>query len=189
MDQVLAILKPHMEGLASPYADPMRPLQSTADLLQESCLRAWQKIDTFQGGETDEDTFAMFRVWIGQIVRRLGMNQRRALKATRRSPEDRKVVPLKVTRPMETTRKHRSDPPARQPSPSTRVRGVERSRGIQEAVAKLSDETDARIVKMHFIEKLTLREIAARIEMDFKEVRRRYRAAMRSLEKDLETWI
>lgn len=71
MDRVLEILRPQLEPMARPYADPGRPVESTADLLQEACLRAWRKIDLFRQGEDDEETFRLFRAWIGQIVRRL----------------------------------------------------------------------------------------------------------------------
>ena len=72
MDRVLEMLRPYLSRIAGPYVNPLRPVDSTADLLQESCLRAWHKIGSFQGGKGDEHTFEMFRSWIGQIVRRLG---------------------------------------------------------------------------------------------------------------------
>jgi RNA polymerase sigma factor (sigma-70 family) len=186
MDRVLSILRPHMERLAHLYADPLRPVHSTADLLQESCLRVWQKLPSFQGGEADEETFAMFRVWVGQIVRRLGMNARRDQATCRRSPRTG-VVPLRVRRPTDTTTKRRhTEPPAPGPTPSARLRATERDERVEHALNGLGDRAEAEMVRMHFVDKLTLPEISRRLGLDFAKVRRLYRAAMRRLGRDLQ---
>lgn len=189
MDEVLAILRPQIEPLARRYADPARPVGSTGDLLQDSCLRAWTKLGTFRGGGNDEETFAMFRAWMGQIVRRLGMKAERDRHVKRRSPS-KPVVRLSPKRPGASTSAGGGiDAPGREPRPSSYVRLDERTRRVEEALQRLSDDTDVEIVRMHFFDELSLPQIAERLEIDFKEVRRRYRAAMRILEHDLREWL
>ncbi len=43
MDRILTTIRPYMERLARPYANPPKAKQSTADLGQEYCVRIWQK--------------------------------------------------------------------------------------------------------------------------------------------------
>ncbi len=35
--------------------------------------KAWDKVGTLQGGESDEETLEMFRPWMDQIVPRMGV--------------------------------------------------------------------------------------------------------------------
>ena len=184
MDEVLSILRPYLESLARPYADPVRPSQSTADLLQESCLRAWQRLDTFEGGANDGETFAMFRAWIGQIVRRLGLNVHRERRDTRRRPP-KKILSLD-RRSGDSTRAPRTiEPPAPEKSPSSFARAGEEARRIEEALLRLGDEEAAELVRMHFLDGMTFAEISERMGLEYDEVRDRVRATMRRLQKDL----
>ena len=136
MDEVLGALQSHIEPLARQYADPTKPVESTADLLQESCLRAWNKIGSFEGGSDDEETFHMFRAWIGQIVKRLGMDAKRDQGRQRRKP-DAKLLRLDQPPPGESTEGAGGlDAPADVGSPSTIARGNELARVIGEAPEK-----------------------------------------------------
>ena len=54
----MAAVRPSLLGVAHEYADPLRASESASDLVQEAELRAWQKLEQFCGGETDEDTIA-----------------------------------------------------------------------------------------------------------------------------------
>ena len=81
VDQLLAAIRPDLERLARPYADPGRPDESASDLVQSVLLRAWQNIEQFHGGSGDDETFAMFQGWIAQIAHRLGLNAVRDRKA------------------------------------------------------------------------------------------------------------
>ena len=47
-------------------------------------------------------------------------------------------------------------------------------------------ETDAAVLRLHFHEELSLPDVAERLQLDFKEVRRRYRSRMRDLERLLD---
>ena len=145
MDRVLEDLRPCLEPIARPYADPGRPVESTADLLQESCLRAWQKIQSFHGGENDDETFAMFRSWIGQIVRRIGLTAQRDRQRLRRSPPEKvlRLTPWDASDTGDTGR--RVDPISRDPTPSANARTDERIQRVQAALERVSDETNATI--------------------------------------------
>ena len=185
MDRVLEMLKPYLSRIAGPYANPLRPVDSTADLLQESCLRAWHKIGSFQGGKGDEHTFEMFRSWIGQIVRRLGKDARRDLNRQRRSP-DGKVFRLGQPSPgSSTTGGVGIDPRGKEPSPSSNVMRSERSEKVLSALAGLDDEIDTAIVRMFFFERLPLTQIADRLGMSYMKVRDRYLKSMSQLQREL----
>ena len=188
MDRVLEVLRPQLERLARPFADPVRPAASTSDLLQETCLRAWQKLDTFEGGQGDEETFAKFRAWIGRIVRNLGMNLHREQLADKRSPGE-KILSL--------DRGHKSDSHASgaridaadaAPGPGTRLQGEEMARELRRALKTWDDRVDAEIVRMHFFEELTFPEISEQVGLRYDQVRERYRSTMRDLEKHLKRW-
>jgi RNA polymerase sigma factor (sigma-70 family) len=177
MDQVLSILRPQLESLARLYADPSRPAQSTADLLQECCVRAWQKIGSFEGGEDDGETFAMFRAWMGQIVRRLGMNAHRDRSAGGRIPPS-KVRPLNPAG-------EENPAPASTRTPSAYVGAGERAQRIREALDELPDALAADIVRMRFFDGLTIPQISERIGLSPVRVRERHRSAMRRLRREL----
>ena len=189
MDEVLETIRPHLEPLARPFVDPARPAASTSDLLQESCLRAWQKLDTFRGGTNDDETFAMFRAWIGQIVRRLGRNAIRDRNGSRRSPPN-KLLRLTPRRPGATTSSGRGmDLPANDPSPSAHARQGEMSQRVRAALSEVPDEIGAAIVRMYYLEGHALPEIGTRLGLEYADVRVRYRTTMRRLERILETWV
>lgn len=186
MDKVLEILRPQLEPLARPFANPARPMESTADLLQESCLRAWQKIDTFQGNDNDEETFNMFRGWVGQIVRRLGMTAQRDRERRKRNP-GQEILSLEGSRPGQpTTSGGGIDPPAREPSPSVHARVDEQTERLREALGRMEDETDATILRMRLIEGLDLKEIAKRLDLGYKRVWDRYQATIKGLQQSMK---
>ncbi|MCZ6691397.1 MAG: sigma-70 family RNA polymerase sigma factor [Planctomycetota bacterium] len=186
MDQVLSILRPHLERLARPYADPLRPVMSTADLLQEFCLRAWTKLDSFQAGQDDEETFALFRAWVGQLVRRLGMNAHRDRKRQRRSPPQ-KVVSIDAQPVGQTTTSGGpAQPAARDPSPSSHARTNEGAQLIRAALEKLPEKTDAAIVRMRLFDGMTYQQISEQLGLGYEKVRVRFESLMGRLERDLK---
>ena len=186
MDKVLSIIRPEIEKLASRYANPSRPVESTTDLLQESCLRAWQKLETFQGGTNDEQTFHMFRSWVGQIVRRLGLTSRRDLECQKRSPEQ-KIVSLDAKRPGQSTTSWKdSGPHAPGPTPTAHARIGERMEHVMAVLRGLEDETDAAIFRMRLLEGLNLREISKRLDVGYKTVWNRYQSTLRRLQQTMK---
>ena len=185
MDEVLAVIQPQLEPLARPFVDPARPAESTSDLLQESCLRAWNKIDSFDGGEDDEQTFRMFRAWIGQIVKRLGLTAKRDRERQKRQ------APGKVGRidPNPTTLSgdgHGVDPLSTEPSPSAIVSGSEREDIVNEVLERVADDVDAQFIRLRYLDGLALSEIATRLDLTFDQARHRYRTLMARLEQELK---
>ena len=191
MDRVLEIMRPHLESLARMYSDPRRPSESSNDLLQETCVRAWKKIDTFQGADNDEETFAMFRVWMGQIVRRPGMNAARDGATGGRIPPDK--LKRLGTAGGNSTAGGRGGAgqaiPATTKTPSAHVSATEMARHIRQALDALEDETAASIVRMRYFDGLTIPQIADQMDMTPVRVRERYRSAMRRLKRDLGEWL
>ena len=184
MDQVLDMLRPYLEPSARKYADPARRKESTSDLLQECCLRTWQKLESFQGGENDQETFAMFRSWMGQILRRLGLNAQRDRLAKSQIPPQ-KVVSLPPDRGESA---EPLDEPALQDSarsPSDGARANEVALKIRAALDGLSDQTGATIVFMHFFEGLAISQITGRLGLGPTLVRKHYRSAMVRLRREL----
>src|SRR5271165_2323644 len=76
-DELLALIHPWLEQIARNHAHPHNPDGSVSDLVQEAWLRAWQKLDQFQGADDEAQAVAMFRAWLGRIVARLGLNAAR----------------------------------------------------------------------------------------------------------------
>ena len=189
MDRVLEVLHPHIEPLARQYADPTKPVESTADLLQDACLRAWNKLDSFEGADTDEETFAMFRAWIGQIVRRQGMNARLGQKRKRRSPEG-KVLSLDRENPAGTTTFGGGlAPPSPVGSPSTIVRGGERADRVRAALESIEDPQERALLQLVHFEKQTVKDAARQLDLTYRQALRRYQNAMDRLERDLRDLI
>ena len=189
MDQVLDTLRPHLEPMARPYADSTRPAESTSDLLQESCLRAWQKIDTFDGAENDEETFKMFRAWIGQIVKNLGLDAKRDGGRKRRKPSG-EVFRLGSGRPADSTGlAGKFDARADDPSPSQIARGSELAQRIEGVLKGMPDRTDASIIRLYFYDGTTITDIAKKLDLPYHRVRDRFWVLMKHLKSDLKDWL
>jgi RNA polymerase sigma-70 factor, ECF subfamily len=185
MDRVITLLRPYLEQVAARYADPDRASASASDLVQDACLRAWEKIDQFHGGTNDEQTLALFRSWVGQIVQRLGLNDRRDRKAQRRTP----ALPLvRLDNPgagESTARGGGADPADREPTPSMNLRTDEQARLVQAALERIADETDRAVLRLRFFDGLSLREIAERLTLSYNKVRERYQVGLEQLEREL----
>jgi len=57
-------IRPRLEQLAQSHS----PNQSVSDLVHDAWLRAWQKLDQFQGAQDEAHALAMFRAWLAQIA-------------------------------------------------------------------------------------------------------------------------
>lgn len=190
IDALLEVIRPWLWRTARGFADPERPDESTADLAQAAWLRAWQSLGQFQGpgeGETgDAQTLAMFRAWVLQIVRRLGMNNVRDRQAEHRRPPGR-LERLDAALPGSSTASWgHSQPETAEPSPSAHAEAAERAERVRAALNRLDDHEDRQIVHLRFVEGLSLRQIAARLSRNHEHVRQRFHAALRLLERDLE---
>jgi RNA polymerase sigma factor (sigma-70 family) len=179
IDQLMAVLRPHLEQLARGQAAPTGS-RSASDLVQEALLRVWQKLDQFQGTTDDAQTQAMFRSWVGRLFTRLGLNTHRDRHAKRRRPPQ-KILPLQAG----DTTESGVDPPGREPTASTHLRRDEESQRIRAALARLPDETGRAILRLHFFEGESLRQISARLGLSYDKVRELYQAGMHHLEQEL----
>jgi len=183
---LLTVVRPHLERLARRYADPARPSESVSDLVQESWVRAWRKLDRFRGAADDEQTRAAFLAWTGRLLDRLGRNRRRDGRRRCRCPEQ-PVVSLGGAAPAGSTDTGRAaEPAARQPTPSANVRDGEKARLVLEALADLPDAKDRAIVRLCFFEGWSLRQIAEQMQFSYDAVRQRFHSSLRRLERSLE---
>jgi RNA polymerase sigma factor (sigma-70 family) len=184
VDQLLELVRPRLEELAGGHADPAEPAASTTDLVQQAWLRAWQKLDQFHGGADDAQTWVRFCAWLAQIVRRLGQDARRA--RARHGPPPRKLRRRRGRQPGESTTQGSSvDPAASEPTPSAAMQAEEQAEMIRAALAKISDATDREILRLRFVEGLSLRQVAERVQSNHETVRQRYHTLLRRLRREL----
>jgi RNA polymerase sigma factor (sigma-70 family) len=189
LDRVLDLLRPYLERTARRYADPARASASVSDLVQEAGLRAWQKLDQFRGGDNDEQTLALLRAWLGQIVQSLGLNTHRRRKAQRRSPPQA-IVPLGGAAAGPSDAKPAgAEPAGNEPTPSVNVGADEQARLVQAALAKIPDETDRTVLRLHFFEGLSLRQAAQQLNLSYDNVRDRYQRSLQRLERELGSFL
>ena len=134
----------------------------------------------------------MFRAWIGQIVRRLGMDARRDQGRQRRRP-DRDVVRLGAPGGSDSTglsdRSPPRDPPARGRSPSTIARSNELARRLETVLEGQTDPTSAAIARLYFSEGLTLADISKKMDLPYHQVRDRYWKLVEKLRIQLGEWL
>jgi RNA polymerase sigma factor (sigma-70 family) len=185
-EELLAVVRPYLEKLAEGIADPSHASKSVSDLVQDTLLRVWLKLPQFEGTNDDQQSWLMFRTWAGKIARRLHLNSRRDRKAQRRRPE-RPIVSLQAGPPQSPDNSERKglDPPAPGPTASATLRQDEQARLVQAALDRLTDRTSRDVVRLHFFEGVSLRQIAERLDLTYDQVRYRFQTAMQSLESDL----
>jgi RNA polymerase sigma-70 factor (ECF subfamily) len=181
-DELLALIRPWLEQLARNHARPHTPDGSVSDLVQEAWLRAWQRLDQFQGTDDETQAVAMFRAWLARIVTRLGLNAARDAAALQRSPPSQL---LRLNGVASSDSGPRLDPSAAEPTPSAVAQTEERAQLVQQALGRLTDPLDRDIVRLRFFEGLSLRQAAARLGCNPETVRQRYHALLRQLESEL----
>jgi RNA polymerase sigma factor (sigma-70 family) len=185
MDRLLAVIRPHLEKLARRHNEPGCSSESTADLVQESALRIWQRLAQFQGGANPEETAAMFRDWVSQIVRHLARDKQRERHAQRREPP-RGLLRLDAAGPAGSSSDAAGvEPAAGGPTPSVNVGSEEQAQLIRAALENLPEAVDREIMRLCFFEGLSLRQIAARLPLSYDKVRERYHHGLRVLERTL----
>ena len=177
-----------MGTVARGYADPTHADESSSDLVQEAWVRAWQRLDQFQGGGTDEETLKMLRGWVGQIVHRLGLNRSRDRAAQKRSPEEGVVLSIErgARSGLDSGQGTGIDPPGSEPTPSAIVSLNEETRRVHAAIESIADPMDRSIVRLRFFEGASLKRIAEMLGLSYDKVRNRFDAALREIERKLE---
>jgi RNA polymerase sigma factor (sigma-70 family) len=184
MERLVAELQPHLEVLARGYADPRRAVESTADLLQEAWIRAWRGLEQFKGGADGAQSQAMFRAWVEQIVRRVGLNARRDARRKTRDP-GRRILRFTAEASSRSGRGSEVHPADSGPTPSANVQLDDRARLVRDAIARIPDPMIQVILKLHFFDGLSLHRIAERVDLSYDQVKDRYRGAMARLEREL----
>jgi RNA polymerase sigma-70 factor, ECF subfamily len=185
LERVLGVVRPWLERGARPFADPDRPDESTADLAQAAWLRAWQGLSQFRGAGDDLQTMAMFQAWVEELVRNVGLNAARERRAHVRQPRG-KIIRLGDSPAEGGEPAGHLDLAASGPSPSSLAAAGERDALIRQALSRLGDERDREIVRLRFVEGLSLRQVAERLGTNHETVRQRYHAALSFLERELE---
>ncbi len=184
-EELLAVLRPYLERLARGLASSPRASRSSSDLVQEGLLRVWQRLEQFGGADDDARSWAMFRAWVGQIVRRLNLNEQRDRKAQRRRPQ-RPIASLQAAPPGEGSGPRPGiDLPSPDPTPKSRACLNEQELMVKAAMKRLGDDTSCAVVRMHFFEGLSLRQVSERLQISYDQVRRLYRDGIRRLEREL----
>src|SRR5262249_54586012 len=148
-EELLQVLRPYLEQLARGLAATPRASRSAADLVQEALLRVWQRLDQFAGHEDDEQAWAMFCAWVGQIVRRLNLNEKRDRSAQRGSPP-RPMASLQGGRNQAEDGGPGIDLPSPDPTASKYVQRNEQAELVKEAMDRLGNDPAVSAVRMHF---------------------------------------
>ena len=164
---------------------PHSPDGSVSDLVQEAWLRAWQKLDQFQGAADEAQALAMFRAWLARIVARVGLNVARDQNTSQRSPPGKLLRLDGLSGTASGDSAAGLDPSGAEPTPSANVQAEEQTRLVQEALARIADPLDRDIVRLRFFEGISLRRAAERLGCNHETVRQRYHALLRHLEGEL----
>ncbi len=182
-----ALAQEYLLRLAQQLVGPGWAHRSASDLVQDVWQQVYEAIDTFRGGEDDEQTGAMFRALLSRTMRRLNANGLRHDQAAIRRPPAG-TVHLGVHGGDDSTAGP-GDPPADDPTPSLPVRLEEQRATVQAALAKL-DETDRAIVELRFFQGRTLEQVAEQIGWTCDQVRYRlHETILPRLGEALKDWL
>jgi RNA polymerase sigma factor (sigma-70 family) len=189
LDRFLARLHPRLVKMVRQYGRQGFSVESTADLVQESSLRIWQRLHQFHGRQNRDQTAKMFWEWASQIVRRLALDRHRRRNAECRKPP-RALLRLAPANRNGTSKGNGwIDPAARGPEPAANVRAGEEARLVQEALEKISDDKDRKIVRLAFFEEMSFRQIAGQLNVTYDRVQTGYHRGLRQLERDLGSLV
>ena len=183
--RLLEELRPRIKYLASQFSSYEHSDSSTSDFVQEAWLKAWENLNQFRGGADDEETRLMLNSWIDQIVRRLGLNAVRDRQAKKRKPEGKKIFPLLDDTSSSTRSPGTPSLFSSSPTPSSIVRHDEHAQIVHQVIEELPDQEQRLIVRLRFIEGLSLKDISTQISLSYDQVRYKYQNAMEMIEKKL----
>jgi RNA polymerase sigma factor (sigma-70 family) len=181
MEQLLTLVRPHLERVAADFADPDDAAQSASDIVQESSLRVWKHLHQFAGGGDDVQALALFRAWTGEIVRNSGREAKRRRVARKRGSGRRlvRLGPAGTGASSSTTRS--PDVAASGPSPSGPLRNEERARQVETALAGIPEADVREVLRLRFFAGLNLRQVANQLGLTYEQARERYHGGLRRL--------
>ncbi len=163
--------RPELTRLAEISLDAhLRTKISTSDIVQESLLRAGQRFDQFFG-ETEEE----FSGWLACICRRQLIDaHRRFREAARRS----------VKKELSHGRLELDGLPGSDERPSGILQSVEEKASLLAGISRLT-AVQREIVRLRYVEQLSFRECAARLDTSRDWVRRQWMKIIRELACEL----
>ena len=176
MRELLEFVRPHLQRVAMKYVDDRDAAETVSDLVQESWVLAWDRLDQFVGAETDEDTWTMFLAWSARIVRNAGLQAMRYRgRQKRQAPGDR--VRLR-TGGESTLAGGGIEPRSPDPTASAVARDKEQALQVREALDSIDDVVVKEVVRLCFFDGLSYREIAEVLDLTYDQVRDRFHRGM-----------
>ncbi|MEM7231356.1 MAG: sigma-70 family RNA polymerase sigma factor [Planctomycetota bacterium] len=185
MQDVFARVRPYLVNLARGLDDPARASRSVSDLVQDAEIQAWRGMSQFLGGEDDSESFNKFRAWMQTILRNVARNVHRDRNAEKRKAPGYRVVSLDRGQASDTGQGDRPTPAADDSTASERFATDERTMRVREAIQRIPDPIDRRIVTFYFFEIPNLTEISKKLELPYRETRERYMRCVRDLGREL----
>lgn len=183
--ELLERVVPALGAFAERFGRSSSPEESTSDFVQEASLRFWEKLPQFHGATDDAQTAAMLHEWLGQLVRRFAATRRQARHARKRRPAT-SVMPLGAPGNEPRGAGPAIDPASAGPSPSAVVRAAEIDERVHAALNAMPEALDRQIMELCFAQKLSLREIAEHLHLNYDKVRERYHSGLRFLQRELD---
>jgi RNA polymerase sigma-70 factor, ECF subfamily len=182
VDRLLVLVRPHLERVSRSCRGGDGAAQSVSDLVQESWMRAWGRLDQFAGGRDDAESLAMFRGWASRIARNVCLQTRRNSRRKKRLCPRGRLVRLggggSEARWGSSAGRH---PAALGSTPSAGVAREEEARGVRRALDGLPDPDVREVVRLRFFEGLSLAEIAPRLGLSYDQARDRFHRGMARL--------
>ena len=177
---------PYLLKLAQRTLGPTWPEQSVSDLTQDTWERVLSGIGGFRGGPDDDQTAAVLRVWLRQIMDRVHANRVRSAQTQRRRIPTPLVSLDALGRSESTDGVSSREPVSGEPTPSANLRRDESRLVIGQVIEHLPDPRDRELVQLYFFEGYSLTQIADRQGVSVEEVRSRRQDVLRRLGRELK---
>jgi RNA polymerase sigma factor (sigma-70 family) len=184
-DEMLARVMPQLRKQVAQVVGPEWQNNSFDDLVQKACLREFQKIQTFEGGSNDEETYWAYLSWSAELVQNVIRNHWRDKGQPIRRPPGR-VASLDPHAGADSSNGLGPAVCAQDPTASKHLRDEDRDTRIAEALSAL-EPIDREIIRLHYFEDLSYREIAERLGLTFEKVRYRHDKLLEQLDGPLSS--
>jgi RNA polymerase sigma factor (sigma-70 family) len=175
------MMRPYLLDEAQRRLGPALPQESTSDLIQNTWQLAWTNIQSFRGGDDDDQTAALFRAWLRRIMKNVHLNHVRAERAQRR------LMPpgtFSMNAPGSdglTEIRPGFEPIAHESSVGAQLRRDEVKARIEQVLARLADPEDRELVSLVFFEGRPIRKVAQDQSVSPYKVRERLRNILQRL--------
>jgi RNA polymerase sigma factor (sigma-70 family) len=173
--------EPHLWRVAQNLLGRDWPQMSCRDLIQDTWLRVVAGLADFRGASRDEQTAAVFRAWLAQLMRNLWCNEVRDGRAQRRW-----AGPVRSLSVGTDSTPGGAFIPAPDPTPSRDASRAEMRELVRAALERIDDPEVRTVLRLHYLEELSLRAIAAQLGLTYDQVRGRCAAGEEQLKVYLE---